>query len=170
MTITEATLQHLQTTLEKALITDIDGESPDRAGAVKIGQLQGDPDVDLARISVEIYPNDPQKPGEWEDEIIEWEMPRTAIWSRKFCILYRALLADSREDLDESVNIASVIKDRIEYTLNSMDYTGVSFGTERIIGCPVEHMLSEISQGGGPEEYDWSGKILFEVLTSASYR
>lgn len=167
--ITDTILQHLHNALEKALITDIPAGDPTRAGAVKIGALQGEPDVDEARISVEIYANDPDRPGEWEDEIIEFEIPRTAYWARRFAVSLRCLLVDTGEPLNEASRIASTLKARIEETLLLLDWTGVVSGTERAIGVLEGQIYSLTAQSGGPGEYDWSGKFLFEVQTRNTY-
>lgn len=169
MGITYAILKQLETSLTDALITSIPENDPTRAGAVKIGPLQGDPDVDAARISVEIYANDPTGTNDWEDEIVEWEMPRTAIWARRFTILWRALLVDTGEDLDEAARIASTIKSRIEFCINRINWSGLEEDGETVIGC-ADDMLSVYTQGGGPDEYDYSGYINFDIETRQPYR
>jgi hypothetical protein len=169
MSMTDAILKTLAAHLTAKLITEIDTDDPARAGAVKIGPLQGEPDVDVARISLELYTNDPDKPGEWADEIIEWELPRAAIWARRFTILWRALLVESGEPLSEAVDIASTVKARIEIALNTVDWSPIDVSGETVMGCPLDEMDSELRQGGGPDEYDWSGKIGFDVWTRQAY-
>ena len=168
-TATEAIKTALQTHLENALITAIPEDDPARADVVKIGPLQGDPEIEDAPLSVEIYQNDPEDLEEWWDEIIEWEMPRTAIWSRKFSIQWRALLTELGEPLAEAVAIVSTLKSRLEIALNTMCWTDIEADGEFIDGCSLEEMESRIDQGGGPNEYDYSGKIRFAVLTRAPY-
>jgi hypothetical protein len=150
--------------LTEVMITNVDESDPTRAGAVKVGPLQGEPDVDVARISVEIYHNDPENPEEWVDEIVEWEMPRNPIWARRFTILWRALLVDTREELAEALDIASTLKARIEGTLFDMSWV-VTADDESVVGPMLDDMTSEMIQGGGPGEHDWSGKVMFDVLT-----
>lgn len=51
-------LVHVRDALTDALITNV--PTPEtKAGVVKIGQLQGDPAPDKARITVTLYANDP---------------------------------------------------------------------------------------------------------------
>jgi hypothetical protein len=168
-TASDAIKTALQAHLENKLIAEIAEDDVARASVVKIGPLQGEPELEDAPLSVEIYQNDPEKPDEWFDEIIEWEMPRTAVWSRKFVILYRVLLTETGESLAQGLAIASTLKSRIEYALNTMAWGDVVASDESIETCPLDDMVSKLDQGGGPNEYDYSGKIRFTVITRTSY-
>lgn len=164
--ITEVILIALRDHLEERLITLVEEGEPARVGVVKIGPLQGEPDVDVARISLEIYANDPEKTDEREDQIVEWEMPMTAIWERHFTILWRALLAETGEGLLDAMAIASDLKHGIEEGVRTLSWASLSSGNERAIGCGPETMEHRIQQGGGPNEYDWTGKLTFTVQTA----
>lgn len=171
MSIIDAIMTHLQSHLEYELIDNIDLSDASRAGVVKVGPLQGDPDVDVARISAELYYNDPADEDDLHDEIIEWEMPRTAIWARWFTVLWRCLLVDSGEGLMEAKTVATTFEQRLIHALGTVSWTGVEGQNyEQIIGCPLEYIRATKSQGGGPNEYDWQGKIQFSVLTSEAFR
>ena len=78
---------------------------PTQAGAVQIGPLQGNPDPDVARISVEIYENDPDRiegipsgsRSTWEDEVEEIECGGAITWLRRFSVKARCLFVNTRE-------------------------------------------------------------------------
>jgi hypothetical protein len=169
-TFTDVAKAGLQAHLENKLITEIDEDDVARADVVKVGPLQGEPELEDAPLSVEIYTNDPEKPDEWHDEIVEWQMPRTAVWSRKFTVFYRVQLAETGESLAEAEAIASTLRSRIEVALNMMDWGSLPIDGESIEACPLDDMLSMQAQGGGPNEYDYSGKIRFSILTFTAYR
>ncbi len=169
-TFTDAAKAGLRNHLENQLITLIDENDAARADYVKVGPFQGEPELEDAPLSVEIYTNDPEKPDEWHDEILEWEMPRTAIWSRKFTVIYQVLLTETSETLAEAEAIASTLRARIERALNTMNWGSINADGESVEACPLEDMLSMQAQGGGPNEYNYSGKIRFSVITFASYR
>lgn len=166
-TLISGMLNLIHDTLEQELITNISVDDPARADIVKIGPLQGEPELEDAPISIEVYHSDPQNPEEWVDEIIEYEMPNTAIWKRKFTVLVRALLVESGASLSESLDIISDVMYRAESAIRHIDWGSVSTEIEYPMGCPADEIQSETEQGGGPGEYDWSGKIRFSVLTVA---
>ena len=90
-------LNKLQSELTLNLITNIDAADIARAGIVKIGPLQGDPDPDVARISVELYYNDPEQTikgsgfskvaNEWDDIVDEIEVGGSITWRRRFTLM-----------------------------------------------------------------------------------
>ena len=171
-------LNKLQSELTLNLITNIDAADIARAGIVKIGPLQGDPDPDVARISVELYYNDPEQTikgsgfskvaNEWDDIVDEIEVGGSITWRRRFTVLCRCLLETSREDLLVAHDIASTVRSRIEKSLLKTKWNGVNTVDEYVSrGVFSEHMRSEVAQAGGPPDaYDIHIKIRFEVLTT----
>jgi hypothetical protein len=150
---------------------------PTKAGIVLIGNLQGEPGPDGARISVMLYANDPDvivagSPSGmergWSDEIYHIESNGTATYVRRFSCKIRCLFADSREDHPTSLEYASTVRDRAETLLLSLPFTGVVSGNERV-SRPIfaEDLKSEMLQAGGPpDQYDYLIKIRFSVLTT----
>ena len=117
-------LNKVQSELEAALITAIPEGDPSRVGAVKIGDLQGDPDPDVARISVTLYYNDPDQtisgsglgnnPDPWDDTVEEIECGAAITWKRRFTAKIRCLFESTGEDLMAAHQIASDVRSRTE--------------------------------------------------------
>jgi hypothetical protein len=170
-------MERIRYALEDALINAIPEGDPTRAGVVKIGDLQGEPDPDIARISVTIYHNDPDpiiesKPtafvGGWHDEIFEVEVGGSITYRRRFTIKIRCLFEITRENLDQALSIASTIRTRIEHTLLKLSFSGVESDGEYVSrGVVSDEIRAETIVGGGPPDaYDIMTKIRFEVLTT----
>lgn len=168
--IHDAVLLATQVMLQKALITDIAEEDPARAGVVKIGPLQGEPEPDDARISVCIYENDPDdiSGSEWQDNVLHVECGGVVTFERRFTIKGRMLLVNTREALAASRAIASTLKERIEIALLREQYVGVTSGNEYVARGPLaDAVVSSLRQGGGPPDaFDISFKIRFDILTT----
>ena len=172
-------LNKVRDELEAALITAIPADDPTRAGVVKIGPLQGDPDPDAARISVELYYNDPDQtitgsgmgsaPEAWDDQVDEIECGAAVTWKRRFTIKARCLLESTGEDLAASHQIAAEVRSRIERALLLMKWN-VSTTDEYVSrGVLSESIRGQVVQAGGPPDaYDFHIKIRFEVLTTES--
>jgi hypothetical protein len=169
-------MQKLQSELQTALITNIPTDDPAIAGVVKIGPLQGDPDPDVARISVTIHENDPDKlvnaqPSQWEDEIDETECGGSVTWRRRFTIKARCLLVLTQENEADARSIASTIRSRIEKTLFNINFSGVvdTDGEYVSQGVYGENLKGDMVQGGGPPDaYDYHVSVRFEVLTTTT--
>lgn len=170
-------LDRIAETLEEVLITSIDAEDPARAGVVKIGPLQGDPDPDTARISVELYYNDPDRaikgsgigndPEPWEDRVDEIEIGTTITWKRRFTAKCRCLLEGTQEELSDAHTIASVVRSRIERALLAARFADIRTEDEYVSrGVLSENLRGVVAQAGGPGAYDFHIKIRFEVLTT----
>jgi hypothetical protein len=165
--------------LQQALINDLPADDPTRAGVVQRGPLQGDPDPDIARISVTVHENDPDEfytgsvtsiKGSWADEIAELESGEDeggAIWNRRFTVKARALLVNTGESLASAGEIAQAVKSRIEKALLQIDWSGVRSEGE-FLSRPVvaTTMRSDAVQGGGPGSYDYHIKVRFDVQTT----
>lgn len=163
--------------LERDLLSSA-GNDDAAAGVVKLGPLQGDPDPDVARISVEIYENDPDQEirgsgisttdQPWKDEVAETEIGGGVIWRRRFTVKARVLLENSREDLENTRRIASTVRSRLERALLQMRFAGVESDGEAVVLGPLsENMTGEMLQAGGPPDaYDFFLKVRFEVLTA----
>lgn len=181
MTIHYEIINKVYDDLEKALITDIPESDDTRAGVIKLGDLQGEPDPDVARISVTVHENDPDhfakgQPTEtlsrWMDEIEEIEIGVAVTWRRCFTVKARCLFETTKESLDDARRIASTVRSRIEHTLPTIDFSSVSYDgetvTRRIITPDIE---SEMYQSGGPpDSYDFFIKVRFDVLTTSIYQ
>ena len=175
--------------LRYSVVSEGDGEEPQNTssagngddavpGAIKLGPLQGDPDPDVARISVEIYENDPDQEikgsgistGDrvWKDEIEEIEIGGCITWKRRFTIKVRVLLESTREDLENARRVASTVRSRVEKSVLGMRFAGVERDGEVVVLGPLsEDLISEMLQAGGPPDaYDFFIKLKFEVLTT----
>lgn len=149
---------------------------PTRIGIVMLGPLQGDPDPDVARVSITVHENDPDQLGQtmpsatreaWDDEVSELEIGGVITWSRKFTVRARCLLEQTREDLTHARQIASSVRSRIEKALLGIDFSGVQSDGEYVSrGVFGENIHGEVIQSGGPEAYDFLIKVRFEVLTT----
>ncbi|MBN1452159.1 MAG: hypothetical protein JW963_14170 [Anaerolineales bacterium] len=181
--IHKSIMDYVKSRLERDLIERVssDGNPVNDdtvAGVVKTGPLQGDPDPDVARISVELYENDPdqeikgsgisQTSEAWQDRIEEIEIGGGITWRRRFTVKVRVLLEGTREDLDNARRIASTVRSRVEKSILQMRFAGVASEGEMVVMGPFSDDLnSEMLQAGGPPDaYDFFIKIRFEVLTT----
>lgn len=164
--------------LEKALITNVPEDDNARAGVVKLGPLQGDPDPDEARISVEVYYNDPDQtlsgsgmgraPEAWDDQVEEVEVGGAITWRRRFTIKALVLLERTREGLSDAHAIVSKVRGRIERALLLMPFSDIGTDEEYVArGVVSDDIRSEMVQvGGPPDSYSFHIKIRFDVLTT----
>lgn len=164
--------------LEEALITNIDASDPARAGVVKLGPLQGDPDPDEARISIEVYENDPDQEisgsaigrtnDAWEDTVEDIEVGGAVTWKRMFTVKARCLFDRTQENLTQARDIASTVRSRIERGLLAIRFNGLSSDNETVIRGAVSDKLrgSMVQLGGPPDAYDYQIKVRFEILTT----
>jgi hypothetical protein len=162
-------LEFTQVQLEAALITNISDSDPAKAGVVKIGDLQGDPDPDIARISVVIHHNDPENiDGPWRDFIEIVEIGGVVTWARRFTVKIRCLLETTKETVDEARPIAAIVRDRTELALLKELFTGIQTDDEYVSRGPMATSLkSDMLQGGGPpDSYDFHIKVYFDVYTT----
>ncbi len=179
--IHKAIMDYVKNRLEEDLVSSAGNLNPaDDAipGVIKLGPLQGDPDPDVARISVEIYENDPDEELKgsgiasreqmWRDVIEETEAGGGIIWRRRFTVKVRTLLENSREDLENARRVASTVRSRVEKSILGMLFTGVESDGETVVMGPFsDTILSEMVQAGGPPDaYDFFIKVRFEVLTT----
>lgn len=167
--IVDLIVEHVQSQLESELITNIPDNDDSQAGIVKIGPLQGDPDPDVARISVEVHHNDPENiDGPWRDVIEIVEIGGTVTWARRFTVKIRCLLERTREDEATARGIAALVRDRAELTLLKELFTGIQTDDEYVSRGPMATSLkSDMLQGGGPpNEYDFHIKMYFDVYTT----
>lgn len=177
--IHDAVMNYVRDALEAALITSITDDT--RAGVIKLGPLQGEPDPDIARISVEVYENDPDRfidgalsamREEWSDmpEMIEIGNGHGLItWRRRFTAKIRCLFDISKENLDEARKTASTVRNRVEKTLSELGFAGVVSDDGEYVsrGIASASLRGETFQSGGPpDSYDFFIKFRFEVLTT----
>lgn len=167
--IVNVIVEYVQAQLEAALITNIDEDDTSRATVIKIGPLQGEPDPDAARVSVEVHHNDPEDiDGKWRDKVEIVEIGGVVTWTRRFTVKIRCLLESTREGLDEARAIAAVIRDRAELALLKDLFEGVATDDEYVSRGPMATSLqSDMLQGGGPPDaFDYHIKIYFDVYTT----
>jgi hypothetical protein len=176
--IHQVVMDKLVAELQRVMIDDLIEDDPTRAGKIMLGPLQGNPDPDVARISITVHENDPDYivggsgPAKiWDDEPIEQEMGAghiTTTWSRKFSVKARCLLESSREELVPARVIASVVRSRIEKCIREIDFAGVETSDEYVsMGAVSENRRGETLQSGGPPDaYDFHIKIKFEIWTT----
>jgi hypothetical protein len=175
--IHDAILERVRDELQSVCFDSLPTDDPTRAGVVKIGPLQGDPDPDEARISVELYANDPDqemgtsgigsKSESWDDIVEEIEIGGGITWRRRFTLRGRCLLEGTQEDNDASRKVASAFRSRIERALLNLRFSGLTDGIESVVRGVLSESLhaSTIQAGGPPDAYDYHLKIRFEVLT-----
>jgi len=177
--ISELIIDKVVAALQKAMIDDIPEDDPTRAGVIMKGPLQGNPDDDVARISLTVYEGDPDNfhsgmltsiTGLWNDEIEETYIGGGCTWNRRFTVKARCLLVNTRETLAEARSIASTVRKRIEKTLLAIDWTNTGEDDEWVCReVLAATMKSEAIQGGGPpDSYDYSIKVRFDVQTDVS--
>ena len=140
------------------------------------GPLQGDPDPDVARISVTVHENDPDQltgtfPARaWQDEPLSVEIgsgKAITTWSRKFTVKARCLLESTQEDLETSRQIASTVRLRIEKCLSAIDFADVETDDEEVTyGIASYARRGETLQSGGPGAYDFHVKFKFDLWTT----
>lgn len=175
--IHDAILQVVKDALQYSLIDGVDPDDDAIAGVIKLGDLQGDPDPDIARISVTLHENDPDgfisgmptgMSEKWSDEVDEWEIGGVVTWKRRFTVKARCLLDASKEDLATARQIASTVRERIEHALPRISFGSVSQNGEYVSrGITSDALKGEMLQSGGPpDSYDYFIKVRFEVLTT----
>lgn len=171
-------INHVKEKLQKALIDDIPAGDTARGGVVKVGPLQGDPDPDVARISVEVYFNDPDQtisgsgmgaaPEAWDDQVEEIEVGGVITWKRRFTVKARVLLDRTREGLGDAHVIAATVRSRLERALLFMTFSDIGTDDEYVArGVTSDALRGEMIQAGGPpDSYDFHIKLRFDVLTT----
>lgn len=169
----EAILNKIRDELTTALITNIPAGDLTRAGIIKLGPLQGDPDPDEAVISVEIYENDPDAfyqgmvtgmSGAWQDEVLETEIGGIQTIARRGTVKARCILEG--RDLTDARDIASTIRSRIEKTLRGISFVGISVNGETVTRRIYELNGEMLQAGGPPTSYDFHIKVRFELWTT----
>lgn len=173
-------LRTVETALNTALITTPGTSDVAAAGIVKLGNLQGEPDPDNARISVTLHENDPDRfisgavtglKDDWSDKVEFVEIGGATTWTRKFTVKARCLLEQSKEELTEAREIASTVRSRLEHALAGISFDGVSYTGDYYEyvsrGIISEALQGEMLQAGGPpDSYDYFIKFRFDVLTT----
>ncbi len=176
--IHDVILDEVREALQAALIDEIPTDDPTRAGVVKRGPLQGDPDPDQARISVTLYENDPDRfygatgttalTEMWDDEIAEVECGGSITWRRRFTVKARCLLVNTQEDETAARTVASTIRSRIEKTLMRITLKNVTedgeFVSKSIFNDAIKGEM--VQAGGPPDAYDYHIKVRFQVETT----
>lgn len=169
--------ERVKAILEHQLITLIPTADAARVGVIKLGDLQGEPDPDIARISLTLYENDPDSfiggavtsTGKgWVDELFETEVGGVITMRRRFTVKGRCLLESSKEGLEAARQIASTVRQRTEDALHSINFGGINENGE-YVSSPILVMPGEMLQAGGPpDSYDYLIKVRYEVLTTKS--
>jgi hypothetical protein len=182
MNIHDAIANFIVAALQHSLIDDIAESDIARAGVVIPGPLQGDPDPDVARISVSVYENDPEgffgrngtsaNSDDWTDQVSETECGGSVIWDRRFTVKARCLFVNTGETRDSARSIASTVRSRIERCLMNLSWGEIhddETGEFVSRGVLAESLHSEMQQAGGPPDaYDYHIKVRFEVQTTTT--
>jgi len=170
-------LNTVRDALELALITNVGTSDSAVVGIVKLGDLQGEPDPDTARISITLHENDPDRfisgavtglKDDWSDEVVEVEIGGATTWRRTFTIKARCLLESSKEGLTDAREIASTVRSRLEHALSGISFSTVEYDGEYVArGIVSDTLRGEMIQSGGPpDSYDYFIKFRFDVLTT----
>ena len=166
-------LHRIALQLEADLITAVEDEA--KVGVVIEGPLLDEPDFEEARISIQLFENDPfnfDSNWDWVDEPVEdeieigWGMT----WYRRFTLEARLLLINTMEVRKDARMIASAVKSRIEKSLMKVSFNGLEVDGE-FVAAPIfnKNIRSKILQSGGPESWDFVFHTRFEVKTSKTY-
>jgi hypothetical protein len=178
--IHDVIIDAVETALADAFMYDLPLDDISRAGVVRKGPLQGDPDPDEARISVTVHENDPDRyygkqgtseSGTWDDEVKELECGGSITWARRFTVKARCLLVNTQEDLNTARQIASAVRSRIEYVLRHFTGMGLVADDGEYVsrGAFGSGLKGEMVQAGGPPNaYDYSIKCRFEIQTTTT--
>ena len=175
--IHDSILNTVKDALEQAMITDVGSGDSAVVGIIKLGDLQGEPDPDTARISMRLYENDPDRfisgavtglKDDWSDEVVEVEIGGATTWRRKFTIKARCLLESTKEGLTDTREIASTVRSRLEHALPYISFSTVEYDGEYVArGIVSDTLRGEMIQSGGPpDSYDYFIKFRFDVLTT----
>ena len=174
-TIHYAILRRIAQQLETDLVTNVPADDPTATGIVVEGPLLDEPDFENARISIQLFENDPfnfDSSWDWVDEPVEEEIEIGGgmTWRRRFTLEARMLLVNTMEDRDAARRIASAIKARVEQSLMDTNFSGIRIGGE-YVSAPIfnKNIRSKLLQAGGPESWDFVLHIRFEVKTSKVY-
>jgi hypothetical protein len=163
--------------LQRELIDEIPEDDPTRVGIVKAGPLQGDPvDPDEARITVEVYENDPDTFVEttdksWDDDIFESEVGGITHHKRRFTVKATCIFELTREDLAAARSAAATVRERIEDTLLSMPIAGLASDEGEFVSLglypdPSDFYGKMKQEGGPPDSYGYLIKIRFTIITT----
>jgi len=160
--------------LQKDLIDTIIEDDDALTGVVVEGPLLDLPDYEEARISIELYENDPftYDSWDWVDEPVEdmMEIGYGMTWRRRFTLSARMLLINTMEERSEARLIASVVKSRIEKSLMATDFSDLSLDGEQVTGRIFnKNLRSKLLQSGGPESWDFEFQVRFEINTTKVY-
>lgn len=168
--IMSAVAQQLQTDL----IDNIAVDDKALVGVVIEGPLLDSPDYEAARISVEVFENDPFNfdTWDWVDEPVDdmMEIGYGMTWRRRFTLMSRVLLVNSAENRADARKIASLVRSRIEKSLMAVDFSGLVYDNEQVSGKIFnENIRSKLYQSGGPESWDFELQTRFEIKTTKVY-
>ena len=177
--IHDVILNHVKTRLIATMITAISDST--KVGEVKLGDLQGEPDPDTARISITLHENDPDSfisgsltslGGGWTDEVDLIEIGNgrgLTTWKRRFTAKARCLFESTKENLATARAIASTVRNRLELNLAAISFSGIVATDGEYVsrGIISSELKGEMFQSGGPpDSYDYFIKFRFEVLTT----
>jgi len=171
-TINYAIMERVADQLQADLIDNVTDEA--KAGIVIEGPLLDSPDYEEARISIELFENDPYSFDDWDwvDEPVDdmLEIGNGITWRRRFTLMARVLLSSTMEDRSQARLIASAVKSRIEKSLMATDFGDILIDGERVTGRIFnENIRSKLLQKGGSDSWDFEFQVRFEVNTTKVY-
>ena len=144
---------------------------------VKLGDLQGDPDPDVARISITLHENDPDGfisgmptglSENWSDQVDEVEIGGVTTWKRRFTIKARCLLDASPRGAEQrpGYRLDCAHEDRARSAEDQLLRDPRGWGVRLPPYPDGRHQGRDAAVGGPPDSYDYFIKVRFEVLTT----
>jgi len=171
--------------LSALLIADATVPATERAGLVRAGNLQDDPESH--RISVLVHPEGDPDVANWCDAAVAYpeqtpyprylnvpafeiggDYGRTA-WFRRGAVEFRLFFTLTGESRNEARQIAFSVLGRVERGISRSDFNITDDFGERLVLSP-KSMRSRMEEKGGPDDsFIWEGWVLYQSLSERSY-
>lgn len=150
-----------------ALKMIIEVQDETKVGLVRSGRLQSDPTV--YKLNITLHPGgtdnpDCSLPKGYAGIDAAFYMPNGAYWLRKFYAEFEMFFVGETER-DEARTKANVVMSRARAAMMGFPLPNYrdAFNEGAILRCFVTKI--ELSEGGGPGNFIWRGKLHFEFLT-----
>jgi hypothetical protein len=172
--------------LTAACITNLDEDDPTRAGLVRAGRLQANPQTNVT--SILVHPNYPGDPEDWIHEEVR-EINRThsvyyeeygspiiggarevgggRFWLRRGTVELEIFFTQKNYDRATAKDYANIVRRRVEYTLNTATTPLGAYDTFGEHCQQVSAKKSWLLEGGGSGKFLWRGWVFWEALTHA---